>query len=122
MIAATATTALRFETGDVVTGRAIIAGKTQPRRKGIVLGAFTEDDTKHVVVWWYGMGAASSDTCTLQWNDELTPAGDIWDMSAYMAKRLAASSYGYFRATWVNAMLIRHASRMASVGAKHPVK
>lgn len=115
MIDATATTARRFETGDVVTGRAIFEGKMQPRRKGIVLGDWDANDTKRVVVWWYSQGSASSLTSSLQWNDELTPAGDIWDMSARTAKRLVPMALGYYRAEWVCTMLLRHADRMAKL-------
>ncbi|AMD42797.1 hypothetical protein SEA_XKCD426_56 [Streptomyces phage Xkcd426] len=119
---ATATTGRRFETGDVVFGRPIFEGKIQPRRKGVVLGAWTEGDTKRVVVWWYGLGAASGDTSSLMWNDELTPAGDIFDTSARMAAKLFEGAYTYPRARFVCQLLRNHARRMESLGAKHPVK
>ena len=114
----TATQARRFEVGDVVFGRPFRDGKQQTRRKGIVLGPWTEDDRKRVVVWWYRDGAASSDTCTLMWRDELTPAGDIFDFGYRMARELSRDCGGYGRAEWVSDMLSRHAVRMHSLGAR----
>lgn len=118
MINATAATARQFETGDVVYGRAILEGKIQPRRKGVVLGAFEKGDSKRVVVWWYGQGACSVSTSTLMWNDELAPAGDIFDMSHAVAYRLMNQSGGYFRAEWVQRLLINHVRRMAELATK----
>jgi len=111
----------QFEAGDVVFGRAVFDGKRQPRRKGIVLGPWTEGDTMRVVIWWYRLGAASGDTSSLMWNDELSPAGDIWDFSARLARELARDGWGYSRAEWVVDMLSRHSARMCSLGASFPV-
>ncbi len=117
----TSTGARRFETGDVVFGRAIFEGVLQPRRKGVVLGSWTDTDTKRVVVWWYGLGPATGENCTVQWNHELKPAGDIWDMSARTARRLADRAFGYWRANQVRGHLARHAGRMKQAGAQMPV-
>lgn len=111
----------QFEAGDVVFGRAVFEGKRQPRRKGIVLGPWTEGDTKRVVVWWFRLGAASGDTSSLMWNDELSPAGDIWDFSARLARELARDGGNYSRADRVADLLSRHAARMRSLGASFPV-
>ncbi len=120
MIAATATTARQFETGDVVYGRPIFEGKIQPRRKGIVLGPFTDDNMTQVVVWWYGLGESCVSTSTLMWNGELTPAGDIYEMNARRAEKLSLMCDAYPRARTLCNYLRRHAARMTSLGTKHP--
>ena len=108
--------------GDVVFASPVIEGETLSRRKGIVLGGWTPTDTKRVVVWFYGMGgAADGDNCYLMFRDELTKSGDIWGMSARMAKTLSRAAGCYPRAAYVRDALSRHAGRMASLGAQMPV-
>lgn len=116
MLDATATQARRFETGDIVYGRPIFEGKIQSRRKGIVLGPFEQGDTKRVVVWWYGLGAASTSTSTLMWNDELTPAGDIYELNARRATKLFDATATYPRAGVLHSYLRSHAVRMRRAG------
>lgn len=115
MLDATATQGRIFETGDAVYGRPLVDGKRLTRRKGVVLGAFTEGDTKRVVVWWYGMGVAL-DASTLMWNDELAPAGDIFDMSRKLAQKLYEGAVTYPRARFVRTLLANHVHRMGKLG------
>uniref|UniRef100_A0AAU7GWE7 Uncharacterized protein n=1 Tax=Streptomyces phage Geonosis TaxID=3158856 RepID=A0AAU7GWE7_9CAUD len=117
---ATATQAARFESGDVVWGRPVREGKAQARRKGIVLGLFGTDDHNQLVVWWYGQGPAGMDTTTLAFARELTKGGDIFDMGAAQAAKLARGCYRYERAHSVGRSLERHARRMKSLGAQFP--
>lgn len=104
--------------GDVVWGRPIVDGKTLPRRKGIVLGDWASTDTKRVVVWFYGLGAAHDGAnCHLMFRSELTPAGDIWDFSARQAATLSRAAGYYHRAAYIRDALSRHAGRMAGLDA-----
>lgn len=119
--AAAVTTTARFESGDVVWGRPVREGKQQARRKGIVLGLFGTDDHNQLVVWWFGQGAAGMPTTTLAFARELTKSGDIFNMGAKQAAKLARGCYGYERAHSVGRQLERHARRMKSLGAQFPV-
>ncbi|AKA61791.1 hypothetical protein AVT62_gp53 [Streptomyces phage TP1604] len=119
MTATATATAAKFETGDVVWGRPVRQGKAQARRKGIVLGLFATDPNQ-LVVWWFGQGAAGMDTTTLAFARELTKSGDIFDMGAVQAAKLARGCYRYERAHSVGRMLERHARRMKSLGASFP--
>lgn len=102
--------------GDVVWGRPVAEGKTLGRRKGIVLGYLGADHTQ-VIVWWYGMGDASSETSTLMFPRELTKAGDVFDFDGRTAKRLAKGCHHFSRAHSVGLSLERHSRRMLSIGA-----
>jgi hypothetical protein len=114
---ATATTAqVAFVAGDVVWGRPVREGKTGARRKGIVLGYLGTDATQ-VIVWWYGLGAASSTTSTLMFSRELTKAGDIFDQfRGRKAAELARGCYHFERAHSVGRSLESHGRRMKSIG------
>lgn len=117
---ATATkTAARFQAADVVWGRPVRQGKPQARRKGIVLG-YLSTDANHLVVWWFGQGPAGTDTTTLAFARELKKRGDIFDMGAAQAAKLARGCYGYERAHSVGRSLESHARRMKSLGAQFP--
>lgn len=111
--------AATFTTGDVVWGRPVIEGKTMGRRKGIVLGYFDQsgNDKTNLIVWWYGMGNASSTTSTLMFARELTKAGDIFDtFRGRKASQLAKACYHFTRAHSVGRSLESHARRMLSIG------
>jgi uncharacterized protein DUF6409 len=109
---------VRFVAGDVVTGRPVFEGKAGNRRKGIVLGTMSgkADDT-NIIVWWYGLGAASMTTTTMAFARELTKAGDIFNFSGRQAAKLARECYNFSRANTVGWSLTRHAARMRSIGA-----
>lgn len=109
-----ATTA--YIAGDVVWGRPVREGKTQARRKGIVLG-YLGTDVSQVIVWWYGEGDASSATTTLMFPRELTKAGDIFsEFRGRKAAALARGCYHFGRAHQVGRYLENHARRMKSIG------
>lgn len=108
---AQATTAV--QAGDMVWGRPVTQGKIQARRKGIVLGDF--GDTT-VIVWWFGKGAASMDTATLMFRNELVKCGDIFDLGGHRALKLARDTYHFNGAHNVGRMLERHGRRMRSIG------
>lgn len=116
---ATATQSATFVAGDIVWGRPVREGKTLARRKGIVLGYFDQSgkDTTNLVVWWYGLGAASMATTTLMFARELTKAGDIFDLSGKQAAKLVKLAYGFDRARSIGWSLTSHARRMLSIGA-----
>lgn len=114
---ATAQTTTTFETGDVVWGRPVHTGVTQSRRKGIVLGRFS-DNASELVVWWFGKGPVSITTVDLMFARELKKAGDIFDFGARKASALAKGCTGYDRARSLRGMLVRHAQRMGSIGVK----
>lgn len=104
--------------GDVVWGRPVVEGKKLARRKGIVLGIFA-DDADRLIVWWYGMGDATSDNVTLMFRHELTKAGDIFEFRGRKASQLAvAANTGYGRARSIRNALASHARRMLSIGVK----
>ncbi len=117
MNANTATqTAAPVVVGDVVWGRPVVEGKTLPRRKGIVLG-YLADDATNVIVWWYGMGAASMATTTMMFRRELTKSGDIFDtFRGLKARQLAKGCYHFSRAHSVGRSLESHSRRMLSIG------
>lgn len=119
-VTTTAATTTRFQSGDVVWGRPVRAGKQQARRKGIVLGLFGTDDHNQMVVWWFGQGAAGMDTTTLAFAREVTKSGDIFDMGARQALKLSRGCYAYKRAHQVGRLLERHGRRMKSLGAQSP--
>lgn len=109
--------------GDIVFARPIVEGKTLGRRKGIVLGDWTERDAKRVVVWFYGMGPAiGGENCHLMYRDELDKSGDIFDLSARLSFKLYDTIGWYERGRAVKGLLGRHAGRMKSLGARQPVK
>lgn len=113
-----AQTASTLTVGDVVWGRPVVEGKTLNRCKGIVIGTLL-DTQSELVVWWYGMGDATSDNTSLMFRNELTKAGDIFDFNGRQAARLAAASdTGYGRARSVRNALASHARRMLSIGVK----
>lgn len=107
----------KFEMGDVVWGRPVVEGKTQARRKGIVLG-YLADDATNVIVWWYSQGDASMATTTMMFRRELTKAGDIFEFRGLKARQLARGCYHFSRANSVGRCLERHARRMLSIGVK----
>lgn len=114
----TTATAARFVTGDVVWGRPVREGKQHARRKGIVLGYLSDVDS-NVIVWWYGMGAASMATTTLMFARELTKAGDIFDhFRGRKATQLAKGCMHFDRARSLGWSLTSHALRMLSIGVK----
>lgn len=110
----TTTTTTAVQAGDVVWGRPVRQGKTGARRKGIVLGDF--GDTT-VIVWWYGEGAASMQTSTMAFRNELVKCGDIFELKGHRALKLARDTYHFERAHQVGRMLERHGRRMRSIGA-----
>ncbi|QBZ73546.1 hypothetical protein SEA_MISCHIEF19_61 [Streptomyces phage Mischief19] len=116
---ATKVTAAELVAGTIVWGRPVREGKAQSRRKGLVLGSFGDSA---VIVWWYGEGAASGSTTTMAFPRELTRDGDMFDLSARVARKLAKGCYGFERAASVGWSLTRHAARMASLGASQPVR
>lgn len=111
---AASTTTTDFQAGDVVWGRPVVEGKTQARRKGIVLGTF-DAARNGFVIWWFGMGDASSDTTSLMYGRELTKAGDIFDFEGARAAKLGNACRKYERAFRVGHMLVRHSRRMLSL-------
>ena len=116
---ATATKSPAFQAADVVWGRPVREGKAQARRKGIVLG-YLATDANQLVVWWFGQGAAGMGTTTLAFPRELKKCGDIFDMGAAQAAKLARGCYGYERAHSVGRSLESHARRMKRLGADFP--
>ena len=111
----TATTTV-LNTGDIVTGRPVREGKSGNRKKGVVLGAM-DVRSDVVVVWWFGEGAASMDTTTMAFERELKKVGDVWDLSAPAARRMAKRANAFSRARVLTAVLARHARRMESLDA-----
>ena len=108
-----------FQAGDIVWGRPVREGKTQARRKGIVLGYFdqTGKDTTNLVVWWFGLGDASMDTTTLMFARELKKDGDIFNFGGHRALKLAKGCVHFSRARSVGWSLTSHGRRMRSIGA-----
>lgn len=111
------TQATDFQVGDVVWGRPVVEGKTQARRKGIVLG-YLADDATNVIVWWYSQGGASMATTTMMFARELTKAGDIFEFRGLKARKLAKGCYHFSRANTVGRYLESHSRRMLSIGVK----
>lgn len=110
-----ATATAQITTADVVTGRPVFEGKAGNRRKGIVLGDFSDN---WVIVWWYGMGdAVTGESVCIMQRSELKKVGDIFDQfRARKAAALARGLYHHSAGRTVGWSLTSHAARMRSIG------